>query len=146
MAATRKKPSLKIPRLTLKESELLKLLENNPGRFFSRSYLLKTIWGYNDNTRTRTVDVHVSRLRKKLEHRRDILIHTVVRQGYVLQLNGSGSRTQLEASVVPIREPGGGGAGQAYAATVGSWRPPHRIGSFAASLACISHHVARRSA
>ena len=77
---------------------------------------LKTIWGYNDNTRTRTVDVHVSRLRKKLEHRRDILIHTVVRQGYVLQLNGSGSRTQLEASVVPIREPGG--AGQAYAATV----------------------------
>ena len=106
MAATRRKPKIGMPRLTLKESELLKLLENNPGRCFSRSYLLKTIWGYNDNTRTRTVDVHVSRLRKKLEHRRDILIHTVVRQGYVLQLNGAGSRTHLDATAVPVGEPG----------------------------------------
>ena len=56
-----------MPRLTLTKSELLKLLENNPGTCFSRSYLLKTIWGYNDDTRTRTVDVHVSRLRKKIE-------------------------------------------------------------------------------
>ena len=113
---TQRKPNVGTPRLTLKESELLNLLENNPGRCFSRAYLLKTIWGYNDNTRTRTVDVHVSRLRKKLEHRRDILIHTIVRQGYVLQLNGSGSRTQLETSVGPVREPGA--TGEAYAATV----------------------------
>ena len=105
-----------MPRLTLKESELLKLLKNNPERCFSRAYLLKTIWGYNDNTRTRTVDVHVSRLRKKLEHRRDILIHTVVRQGYVLQLNGSVSPVQLEASAVPIRKPGL--SAEAYPATV----------------------------
>ena len=116
MAATQRKPNVGTPRLTLKESELLKLLRSNPGHCFSRAYLLKTIWGYNDNTRTRTVDVHVSRLRKKLEHRRDILIHTIVRQGYVLQLNGSGSRTQLEASAVPIREPGA--SGEAYSATV----------------------------
>ena len=102
--------------LTQQEKELLRLLEDNPGRCFSRSYLLKTIWGYSDNVRTRTVDVHVSRLRKKLEHRPEILIHTVVRQGYVLQLNASGSRTQLEASVVPIREPRR--SGQAYIATV----------------------------
>ncbi len=116
MATRRRKTAQEMPRLTLKESELLKLLENNPGRCFSRSYLLKTIWGYSDNARTRTVDVHVSRLRKKLEHRPEILIHTVVRQGYVLQLNISGSRTQLEASVVPNREPRR--SGQAYIATV----------------------------
>ncbi len=73
------------PRLTRKEEELLKLLEANPGRCFSRPYLLKTIWGYSNETRTRTVDVHISRLRKKLQDRRDLVIHTVVRQGYVLQ-------------------------------------------------------------
>ena len=53
--------------LTKKEQELLELLEGNPGRCFSRSYLLSTIWGYNDDTRTRTVDVHVMNLRKKIE-------------------------------------------------------------------------------
>ena len=116
MTATQRKPNTGMPRLTLKESELLKLLKDNPGRCFSRAYLLRTIWGYNDNTRTRTVDVHVSRLRKKLGHRRDILIHTIVRQGYVLQLNGSSSRTQLEASAAPIKQPGA--SGKAYAATV----------------------------
>ena len=90
--------------LTQKEKELLRLLEANPGRCFSRPYLLKTIWGYSDNARTRTVDVHVSRLRKKLRQRHDILIHTVVRQGYVLQRNeGSRPKPQLDP-VVPLKE------------------------------------------
>lgn len=75
--------------LTQKERELLDVLESSPGRCFSRSYLLKTIWGYAEETRTRTVDVHVSRLRKKLRGIRDVAIHSVVRQGYVLQLNRS---------------------------------------------------------
>jgi DNA-binding winged helix-turn-helix (wHTH) protein len=75
-------------RLTRKEQQLLALLEGNPGRCFSRRYLLRTVWGYSDKTKTRTVDVHVSRLRKKLEAHSDIAIHTVVRQGYVLQQNG----------------------------------------------------------
>lgn len=75
--------------LTQKEQELLDVLESRPGHCFSRPYLLKTIWGYADETRTRTVDVHVSRLRKKLRGIRDLAIHSVVRQGYVLQLNGS---------------------------------------------------------
>lgn len=75
----------KTVRLTRKEKDLLELLESNPGRCFSRSYLLRTIWGYSDETKTRTVDVHVSRLRKKLEGWRDVTIHTVVRQGYILQ-------------------------------------------------------------
>lgn len=77
--------------LTRKERQLLALLEGNPGRCFSRPYLLKTIWGYSDETKTRTVDVHVSRLRKKLKGRRNVAIHTVVRQGYVLEQHGAGN-------------------------------------------------------
>ena len=84
------------PRLTRKERELLALLEGNPGRCFSRAYLLQTIWGYRDDTRTRTVDVHVSRLRKKLLGRKDVAIHTVVRQGYVLEHRGT-SQQSLES-------------------------------------------------
>jgi len=81
------------PKLTKKEQELFDLLEGNPGKCFSRAYLLQRIWGYRDDTRTRTVDVHVSRLRKKLGDRVDLAIHTVVRQGYVLEVRGSASRT-----------------------------------------------------
>ena len=84
-------------RLTRKEQELLDLLEQNPGRCFSRSYLLDRIWGYSNNARTRTVDVHVSRLRKKLHYRDDIAIHTVVRQGYVLERLGEANISKLSA-------------------------------------------------
>jgi len=86
------------PQLTRKERELLELLEGNPGRCFSRDYLLRRIWGYSGGTRTRTVDVHVSRLRKKLNVRPDIAIHTVVRQGYVLEQRDAGSRASLTAA------------------------------------------------
>lgn len=91
-------PSKEAPQLTRKERELLELLEGNPGRCFSRAYLLRRIWGYSDDTRTRTVDVHVSRLRKKLNFRPDIAIHTVVRQGYVLELRGQASGSSLTAA------------------------------------------------
>jgi len=72
-------------RLTRKEKQLLELLESNPGRCFSRPFLLRHVWGYSDEAKTRTVDVHVSRLRKKLGQRRDIAIHAVVRRGYMLE-------------------------------------------------------------
>ena len=84
--------------LTRKERELLELLEGNPGRCFSRAYLLRRIWGYSDDTRTRTVDVHVSRLRKKLSSRPDVAIHTVVRQGYVLEQRGQAAASSLTAA------------------------------------------------
>jgi len=80
------------PKLTKKEQELFDLLDGNPGKCFSRAYLLQRIWGYRDDTRTRTVDVHVSRLRKKLGDRLDLAIHTVVRQGYVLERRGTAAR------------------------------------------------------
>lgn len=52
--------------LTPKEYELLKLMASNPGRAFSREYLLENIWGYEYDGYDRTVDTHILRLRKKL--------------------------------------------------------------------------------
>ena len=72
-------------RLTRKESELLSLLRQNPGRCLSRQYLLATIWGYQNGTRTRTLDVHIQRLRRKLGEDGATRIMTVLRTGYAWQ-------------------------------------------------------------
>lgn len=53
--------------MTLKEYELLLTFVKNPGRVFSREYLLEKIWGYDFLGETRTVDVHIRSLRKKIE-------------------------------------------------------------------------------
>lgn len=53
--------------LPLKEFELLYLLAKNRGRVFEREYLLEKIWGYEFYGETRTVDVHIRNLRKKIE-------------------------------------------------------------------------------
>lgn len=93
-----------VPELTPKEAALLQLLEGNPGRWFSRTYLLSTIWGYKGEVRTRTVDAHVSRLRKKLRGRQDVTIFAVMGRGYVLQRSGGSSiETFVETPVSPAR-------------------------------------------
>ena len=53
--------------LTAKEFDLIELLIHNPGRVFSRENLLDTVWGYEFRSDIRTVDVHIRRLREKLE-------------------------------------------------------------------------------
>lgn len=53
--------------LPLKEFELIYLLAKNKGRVFDREYLLEKIWGYDYYGETRTVDVHIRNLRKKIE-------------------------------------------------------------------------------
>ena len=53
--------------LTLKEFDLIEFLMRNPGRVYSRESLLDLVWGYDYQGDTRTVDVHVRRLREKLE-------------------------------------------------------------------------------
>ena len=53
--------------LTAKEFDLLELLMNNPGKVYSRDNLLNIVWGYNYIGDARTVDVHVRRLREKIE-------------------------------------------------------------------------------
>jgi DNA-binding response OmpR family regulator len=78
--------------LTFKEFELLKFLAQHPGRVFSRQQLLQEVWGYDYFGGTRTVDVHVRRLRAKLGPDNETLIGTVRNVGYRF--------------VVPVKEPG----------------------------------------
>ena len=68
--------------LTFKEFELLKYLAQHPGRVFSRDQLLQEVWGYDYFGGTRTVDVHVRRLRAKLGPEHEQLIGTVRNVGY----------------------------------------------------------------
>jgi DNA-binding response OmpR family regulator len=68
--------------LTFKEFELLKFLAQHPGRVFSRAQLLQEVWGYDYFGGTRTVDVHVRRLRAKLGAENEALIGTVRNVGY----------------------------------------------------------------
>ncbi len=68
--------------LTYKEFELLKYLAQHPGRVFTRSQLLQEVWGYDYFGGTRTVDVHVRRLRAKLGTEYEVLIGTVRNVGY----------------------------------------------------------------
>ena len=68
--------------LTFKEFELLKFLAQHPGRVFSRDHLLQEVWGYDYFGGTRTVDVHVGRLRAKLGPENESLIGTIRNVGY----------------------------------------------------------------
>ena len=68
--------------LTFKEFELLKYLAQHPGRVFTRDQLLQEVWGYDYFGGTRTVDVHVRRLRAKLGSDNESLIGTVRNVGY----------------------------------------------------------------
>jgi DNA-binding response OmpR family regulator len=68
--------------LTFKEFELLKYLVQHPGRVFTRAQLLQEVWGYDYFGGTRTVDVHVRRLRAKLGAEYESLIGTVRNVGY----------------------------------------------------------------
>lgn len=68
--------------LTFKEFELLKYLAQHPGRVFTRAQLLQEVWGYDYFGGTRTVDVHVRRLRAKLGTEHEALIGTVRNVGY----------------------------------------------------------------
>ena len=68
--------------LTFKEFELLKHLVRHPGRVYTRGQLLQEVWGYEYYGGTRTVDVHIRRLRAKLGAEHDQLIGTVRGVGY----------------------------------------------------------------
>ncbi len=68
--------------LTYKEFELLKYLAQHPGRVFTRAQLLQEVWGYDYYGGTRTVDVHVRRLRAKLGPEFEQQIGTVRNVGY----------------------------------------------------------------
>jgi len=79
--------------LTFKEFELLKYLAQHPGRVFTRAQLLQEIWGYDYFGGTRTVDVHIRRLRSKLGPEFESIIGTVRNVGYRFTAHNGGKET-----------------------------------------------------
>jgi two-component system, OmpR family, KDP operon response regulator KdpE len=78
--------------LTTKEYELLAFLAEHAGEVMPRGALLSLVWGYSEQTRTRTLDVHLARIRKKfgrLGHR------------YIETIFGAGCRFQPQAGRCP---------------------------------------------
>jgi two-component system alkaline phosphatase synthesis response regulator PhoP len=71
--------------LTHKEYELLALLVQHAGEIIPRDALLMQIWGYSGDVKTRTLDVHIRRLRKKLAGYAERYIETVFGIGYRFQ-------------------------------------------------------------
>ena len=71
--------------LTRKEYDLLALLVANAGEIIPRQVLLMRVWGYSEEIRTRTLDVHVRRLRKKLGVYSEQYIETIFGIGYRFQ-------------------------------------------------------------
>ena len=68
--------------LTFKEYELLRFLASNPDKVFTREALLNRVWGYDYFGGARTVDVHIRRLRSKIEDRGHSFIETIRSVGY----------------------------------------------------------------
>ena len=75
--------------LTFKEYELLRILASRPGHVFTRNTLLDVVWGYDYFGGTRTVDVHVRRLRSKIEDPSHTFVETVRNVGYRLRAEPS---------------------------------------------------------
>ncbi|WP_035846372.1 response regulator transcription factor [Kitasatospora azatica] len=91
--------------LTFKEFELLKYLAQHPGRVFTRAQLLQEVWGYDYFGGTRTVDVHVRRLRAKLGVEHEQLIGTVRNVGYRFVVPAQGEKSERAAAGQPAEEP-----------------------------------------
>ena len=80
-------PSLSVPplekeRWLYKEFGLLEVLMKKSGRVLSRQFLLEYVWGYEEEVLTRTIDMHIARLRQKLGDEGRERIQTVERFGY----------------------------------------------------------------
>jgi DNA-binding response OmpR family regulator len=90
--------------LTYKEFELLRFLAQHPGRVFTRDQLLREVWGYDYFGGTRTVDVHVRRLRAKLGSENEALIGTVRQVGYKF-VTPVARPLPDDAAIEPVRTP-----------------------------------------
>ncbi|GAB2916747.1 response regulator transcription factor [Rhodococcus aerolatus] len=91
--------------LTYKEFELLKYLAQHAGRVFTRAQLLQEVWGYDFFGGTRTVDVHVRRLRAKLGSEHESLIGTVRNVGYKAVRPSRGAGAEPAGSAPDERAP-----------------------------------------
>ncbi len=88
--------------LTYKEFELLKFLAQHPGRVFTRDQLLREVWGYDYFGGTRTVDVHVRRLRAKLGSEYESMIGTVRQVGYKLVVPPARALPESEPAPISV--------------------------------------------
>jgi two-component system, OmpR family, alkaline phosphatase synthesis response regulator PhoP len=90
--------------LTRKEYELLALLVENAGEIMPRETLLMRVWGYSNEIRTRTLDVHVRRLRKKLGAHSKQYVETIFGIGYRFQPFRTTQRVQpgLQSSAMAL--------------------------------------------
>ena len=84
--------------LTYKEYELLKYLASNPGRVFTRESLLRSVWEYDYFGGTRTVDVHIRRLRSKIDDVSNHFIETQWNVGYRFRAADKPSQPSQENS------------------------------------------------
>ncbi len=76
--------------LTFKEFELLRFLASRPGKVFTREVLLEQVWGYDYFGGTRTVDVHIRRIRSKIEREGRAYIRTIRGVGYIFEPSDAG--------------------------------------------------------
>jgi DNA-binding response OmpR family regulator len=91
--------------LTYKEFELLKFLAQHPGRVFTRDQMLREVWGYDYFGGTRTVDVHVRRLRAKLGSEYESMIGTVRQVGYKFVAPSARGRTPGADPELDVADP-----------------------------------------
>lgn len=78
------------------EFRLLKMLIKEPGKVFSREVLLKSVWGENIYVESRTVDVHIRRLRKSLNKYGPDYIRTVRANGYAIDKNATQDNDEVD--------------------------------------------------
>jgi len=78
---------IRLVTLTFREYQLLKFLAGNQGKVFTRDALLDKVWGWDYYGGDRTVDVHIRRLRSKIEDRNHSFIETVRNIGYRFKEN-----------------------------------------------------------
>ena len=88
--------------LTRKEYDLLALLVSYAGVIIPRAEVLMRVWGYSTEIRTRTLDVHIRHLRRKLGAYADVYIETVFGVGHRFQPYGSSVRLQPPALDRPV--------------------------------------------
>ena len=111
--------------LTYKEFELLKYLAQHAGRVFTRAQLLHEVWGYDFFGGTRTIDVHIRRLRSKLGPGHDAMIGTVRNVGYKFVRPSS---TSNRASQTPLADEAQAQAAEAIEAATSEVAPSRNPG------------------
>ena len=72
-------------RFTKMEARVLDLLQRNAGQIVTRTFFLENVWGYKSGVKSRTLDVHISKLRAKLAIDPNLRIRAVVGLGYRLE-------------------------------------------------------------